>query len=188
MTETEIDRAAEIAALGLTADAVFVPFSRSRNKAEKSPSLNWRVTIKRNGREVLTCDYSEGVAHCPSYGTKPPAPWPQPVANWVPLATKAECETGFATKRFGFAWGNDALLDRSKPILPNPLDVLYSINMDADALNYATFEDWAATMGYDPDSRAGEAIYRACLEHGLKLRAHLGEAGLERLNVIFQDY
>lgn len=55
---------------GVTLDSVFVPFSQSRNaKAEDGKpweSLNWRVTLKRNGREVLTTDYAQGVAYAPA--------------------------------------------------------------------------------------------------------------------------
>lgn len=52
MSNDIIDSA--LADLGLTVDSVFVPFSRSRNKGEKYKSLNWQVTVKRNGRNILT--------------------------------------------------------------------------------------------------------------------------------------
>ena len=47
---------AVLAKHGITLASVFVPFSQSRNKGEKNPSLNWKVTILSNGREVLTTD------------------------------------------------------------------------------------------------------------------------------------
>lgn len=179
--DATIDRAAEIAALGLTVDAVFVPFSQSRNKDEKLPSLNWRVTVKRNGRDVLACDYSAGMAHCPCYSQlKGPK---TTLANDAMI--RAECEKGRAVFISGPLAGQARA---SKPILPDPLNVLYSLHSDADALNFATFEDWAASFGYDPDSRSAEATYRACLEIGLKLRAALGEEGLAKMSEIFQDY
>lgn len=212
-TET-IDRAAEIAALGLTVAAVFIPFSRSRNKDEKSPSLNWRVTIKRNGREIISTDYGAGYGHCPAKATKAPAtyqgkdrrrmdgtPYPgttssyrrpteaERLAEYLADWRAAECESGLAMEHDPFRGNADFKPKRDrKPILPDTLDVIYSLNSDADALNYASFEDWADSFGYDADSRSAEATYRACLEIGLKLRAALGGAGLERLNVIFQDY
>ena len=186
MKDVTIDRAAEIAALGLTVDAVFVPFSQSRNKAEKSPSLNWRVTVKRNGRDVLACDYGAGMAHCPSYNKPAPKAWRRPARMWPGMAAAYECENGFALGLFT-SWGGFRS-NREKPILPNPVDVLYSLHSDGGALDYATFEDWAAEYGYDADSRSGEATYRACLEIGLKLRAALGDAGLSKLAEIFQDY
>src|SRR5262245_61006775 len=70
-TATELsprERLLAVAAeLKLTMTAEFVPFSKSRNKAEKIPSLNWVVMIRRDGREVLTTDYMAGSGHCPSY-------------------------------------------------------------------------------------------------------------------------
>lgn len=60
--------------LGLDARFKFVPFSRSRNAKEERLTLNWRVTVTCNGREVLFTDYSAGVAHCPGYRRKLTAP------------------------------------------------------------------------------------------------------------------
>lgn len=73
-------------------------------------------------------------------------------------------------------------------IMPDSLDVIYSLLRDGDAIDSPTYESWAEGNGYDTDSRKGESIYRACLEIGLKLRAALGEAGLEKLRTAFQDY
>ena len=67
-------RKAEIAAtlesLKLSVDARFVPFSQSRNKAEKHKTLNWVMTVKRDGRDVLTTDYMAGMAHCPGHAAE----------------------------------------------------------------------------------------------------------------------
>ena len=58
---------------GLTIEATFVPFSRSRfaNTKDKPNvndlSLNWRVSLLCHGKHVLTTDYMAGVGHCPSY-------------------------------------------------------------------------------------------------------------------------
>jgi hypothetical protein len=224
MSDQTIDRAAAIAALGLTVDAVFVPFSRSRNKAEARHSLNWKVTVRRNGRDVLTCDYGAGTGHCPGYKVStPPAgyrardryrahgkPYPgstsshrrptasEALADFREEICAAECESGVAME---YNWLHSSgdfkpkrtrvsgeVSSRQVPIMPNAVDVIYSLNLDADALNYATFADWAETFGYDTDSRIAEATYRACLAIGLKLRAALGDAGLLELNTILQDY
>ena len=57
-------------ALGLTISAVFIPLSVSRNAASKDgkawQSLNWRVSIMRNGREFLSVDYSAGSGQAPA--------------------------------------------------------------------------------------------------------------------------
>lgn len=56
---------------GITVRAAFVPFSQSRNaKPDPKPgdlSLNWKVTLLKDGREVLTTDYQAGIGHAPSY-------------------------------------------------------------------------------------------------------------------------
>jgi len=172
---------AAIESLGLTIESVFVPFSQSRNKAEKMPSLNWRVTLKRDGREVLTTDYMAGPAHCPAYKRKQRAT-ERPNDRREEIAH--ECETGKTARR---AQAHGAILS-GKPILPDPLDVLYSLTMDSDVLDYGTFEEWAGSFGYEADSRKAESIYRACLEIALKLRNGVGDAGMARLREIFEDY
>jgi hypothetical protein len=159
---------ATAASLGITMNAKFIPWSQSRNKAEKSPSLNWRITLHRSGRPILTCDYSAGSGHCPSY---------KQGDNSINRSdmVRRECETGAA-------WTGRAR------ILPDLADVLHSLSSDADVLDYATFEDWAENVGYDLDSRRGERIYRACLDTALKLRAALGDDGMRALREAVQDY
>ena len=75
MTEKETQITDTAAKLGLTMTADFVPWSLSRNAGEKDPSLNWKITLHKDGRPFLTTDYMAGSGHCPSYnqhfGTEP---------------------------------------------------------------------------------------------------------------------
>jgi hypothetical protein len=96
-------------------------------------------------------------------------------------ALKYEAENGKRAPRVGLFSG--PALEK-----PSAADVLYSLALDASVLDSATFEEWASELGYDPDSRSAEKIYRACLEIALKLRAAIGDAGLEQLREAFQDY
>lgn len=182
--ETREERAAIVASLGLTVESVFVPFSQSRNKAEKYPSLNWRVTVLRNGREILTTDYSAGSAHCPSYKHDDKAETRHMVA-W-------ECEHGF--KASGVRWGGRPEAygatrgNVAQPIKPDSLNVLASLAMDSDVIDAGGFESWASDLGYDTDSRKAESIYRACLDIALKLRSALGDSGLQTLRNAFEGY
>lgn len=184
MTATQ-SPAQAVADLGLTITSEFVPFSKSRNakpsKRDGKPwrSLNWVVTLWRNGKPVITTDYSAGEAHCPAYKSniKPPV-----MKNY---AIDFEIENGYQAK---LAYGETYIAIKSKPILPDPLDVIHSLVADSDVLDYSTHEDWADSLGYDPDSRNGERIYRQCLEYALKLRAAVGESGLAQLRTAFQDY
>ena len=184
MEKTEI--AAILEDLKLTVDAQFIPFSQSRNKAEKHPSLNWIVTVKRDGRDVLSTDYMSGMGHCPAYNRKVPTAWGRPARMWQPMACAAECENGHDLGIFT-SW-RGFRHEKSKPILPDAVDVFYSLVADAGVLDAGGFEEWAAEYGYDTDSRDAEAIYRACLEIALKLRSAIGAAGLEKLQEAFQDY
>ncbi len=173
---TAID--AVISELGLTISSKFVPWSQSRNYKPNGKvtdrSLNWLVTLSKDGREFLTTDYSAGIAHCPSYKS---------IHLTVLDAEKIEFETEQGKRAIG-----DHYIFNGKPILPNTKDVLYSLLMDSSVLDYSSFEQWASDSDYDIDSRKAETIYNACLSIALKLRNGIVEDGLERLRVAFQDY
>lgn len=118
------------------------------------PMLKWEVTLRHRGDPVLTCEYSAGIGHAPSYPAR---------------ASYEECRTGFSA---GFP---------KKPILPDIQDFIQSICLDASALGYGCFEDWARELGYDEDSRKAEKMYRQCLQHGIMLRACLGSEKFDHL-------
>lgn len=199
MTPTEA-----IAQLGLSIKSEFVPFSLSRNNGKTKgrglwKSLNWRVTLFRNGRDILTTDYSAGVGHCP--GNKKPVPktWDRPPRMWVDAITKWEIENGFKAGTWT-TWGgfaaerraateeevNNGKRDRVRvAIEPSTENVIHSLIMD---IVDEPFEDWAANLGYDPDSIKAKAIYDECVEHTMKLRQWLGNDGVELLREAFQDY
>ena len=168
---------------GLTLESVFVPWSRSRSFVDGTPAhkrnLNWKVTLKRNGRDVLTCDYSAGIGHAPSYSAKMMG---RGFTVDDEAALLIETEQGFAASRIG------DYADRKRPILPETASVLSSLAMDSDVLDYRSFEDWAPELGYDSDSRAAEKIYRACLEIALALRNGLGESLFAKLRDAVSGY
>lgn len=183
MTATKESIEAIAAQLGLTLHSEFVPFSKSRNAGEKSPSLNWKVTLRKNGRDILTTDYMAGCGHCPSYkasvkelGSKD--------CIMRDEAIRRECETGHRA----LPVVGSVVRSMGMPILPDLADVLYSLASDSDALDSSGFEEWAEDYGYDTDSRKAEATYRTCLELALKLRNALGEQGLATLREALQDY
>lgn len=183
MAKQELEAAIDSLKLGMRSE--FVPWSKSRafKPAAKSVtdlSLNWRVTLTRDGRDILTTDYGAGVAHCPSY------PKGGRVSVDDDTAIRFECEKGLPA----FVGASGTLLTRAtrKPILPDTPDVVYSLTLDASVLDAPTFEEWADQFGFDQDSRKAKASYRACLEIALKLRAGIGEDGLALLQEASQDY
>ena len=184
-----------ITRMGITVESVFVPWSRSRSKDAKQPSLNWRVTVKRNGTDVLTTDYMAGMAHCPGYNKPVPSNWGKASGMWRPTICAAECETGMAMRASKWLAGAVETLggrpgSSGKPVRiePDMTDVVYSLVMDASVLDAGGYADWAADFGYDADSIAGEDTYKACLEIALQMRAAFGSAGLDELATAFQDY
>lgn len=162
-----------IAEAGLTVSAVFVPFSQSRNKGEKDPSLNWRVTLQCKGRDVLTCDYFAGSAHCPADKKK----WATPYDKREAL--RKECETGRTLKTRGgeVRWA----IANGPAIMPDARQVIASLLHDADVLDAGSFADWAADFGYDADSMKARAIYDECIAHAVALRAAVGPAMFDAL-------
>ncbi len=175
---------ATAAELGLTIKSDFIPFSKSRNKASKSPSLNWIVRLLRNEMEVLECEYSAGCAHCSGYKQRETYESKKAVAS--------ECELGVTFILIpgdGTTWENGRMPAwKSEPILPDLADVLHSLVSDSNVLDFGSYESWASDYGYDPDSRKGEATYRECLRHAMALRAALSSDQFDRLREACQDY
>lgn len=164
----------------ITIECAFVPFSKSRNATANGlggkpwESLNWKVTIKRNDKVIHVSDYAQGSGHCPASKRAWNLDSGKPDAYAKRQAVAYEIETGKIAKR---AWGHTPSMYGSAPIPgPNAVDVLASLGMDSDVINYASYEDWAECFGYDLDSRKGEAVYKECLQTALKLRAALGDA------------
>lgn len=163
-------------ALKITTTARFIPWSESRNKDEKYPSLNWAVDVYVDGRKILSdVDYMQGSGHCPAYQL--------PYRNSIDGSAliRKECETGKE-------WSPGGITSRRPINPPATHEILYSLILDADVLNYPTFEDWAATFGYDPDSRSAEKIYQQCLALALQLRAGIGEPAFSQLLTETEDY
>lgn len=183
MSEAREKLTAAINAAGLCIRSKFVPFSQSRRKDDKYPSLNWHVTLLRGTKEVITTDYMSGSAHCPAY--KNPSLFPgdkKAVDKYTTDKRIAEeCETGRAT------WNNFSR-GCGRKIEPDPVNVIWCLIGDCDVLDAGSFEDWAAECGYDTDSRSAEKTYRDCLEIALKLRAVLGDDTLRTLRDAGKDY
>ena len=215
---------------GVRVESVFVPWSQSRNRDEKETdwngkptnrprySLNWRVTIKRaywagaarnissaeHFREVVSLDYSSGIAHAPCYLQNPPRTNPEHAAYMKRLT--AEIEQGFVTLKAPTFYdsgvrfkmqpdpqykGQEQQQYRPKirvPIEPGAVNVLACLAMDSHILDAGGFESWASELGYDPDSRSAEKIYRECLEQALKFRAGIGDSALDELRDATRDW
>lgn len=189
------DLQATIDKLGLRVSSKFIPFSQSRNAAEKYPSLNWEVTLYTlspldgQRRDILTTLYSAGSAHAPSY--KQPSFGRRTVEDQErEMKVAWECENGFPALGFGYGSKREVYgaTAENKRLQPKALDVIHSLVMDSDVLDAGGFESWASDLGFDTDSRKAEATYQACLDIALKLRSALGDTGLQTLRNAFEGY
>lgn len=182
----------------ITITSVFVPWSLSRNSEEDKPSLNWRITLKHNGREIMTTDYGAGFGHCQSVdssGDRIAQRWS--INPEMQSQIRLECEDGKARQEVrggGYRIKTrpvmvEATTDGAQAIagrethrtMPDAADVLHSLLLDGSAIDAGGFEDWAGDYGYDEDSRKAEKMYRECVDTGLKLRNTFGDGLLEEL-------
>lgn len=180
------ERAAKIdallAELGITMTAEFVPYSRRKNQDDGHDGKPWECITHRchvtRGKVTLWHDeFRQGIGHLP-----------EPYSN----GQRRTLDRDTAIKNlieFGKTDGKGyPQCPRAQVEPPALRDVVYSIVIDSDVIDYPTFEEWAPSLGYDPDSRSAEKIYRKCLETALTLRSALGDAALSRLREAFQDY
>lgn len=180
--ELSDDRAFILEQMGVTMSAEFVPFHASRNKDEKQQSLNWRVTLKKGDREILTADYMQGCGHCPAeqrnnFNTPTINPTTEKRA-----AIAQECATGFEAK--GGMMGGQ--FKRGRKLEPDLVDVFYSLLSDSRVLDFRDFADWASDYGFDSDSIKHRAIYDACMADALKMRAAFGDKTMGELHELFE--
>lgn len=174
------DREFILSAMGATLSAVFVPWSRSRNKDEKMPSINWRVTLKYRDRDVIETDYMQGCGHCPAYNNPSKFPSGKRDQHVTDNRIRYECNTGFVTR-------TDGGQPKKKIDPPSVVDVFYSLLRDGDAMNCRDFADWCDEFGMDSDSIKARKTYDDCLAAGLKLRAAFGDKTLSELRDLFAD-
>jgi len=163
--ETTTETMETLNALGITLEAKYLPHD---TPAGETPKLRWRVSVRRNGREFHATEYSSGCAHSPEYKAN---------GGRVTAAVEAECETGI---RYG---------SRVGAAVPTPAlaDVVHCLLMDANGTD-ERFEDWAAELGFDPDSRKAERMYQACRDTAAALRRTFTAGELADLEAAFRDY
>jgi len=180
-----------IASLNFHYTVDFVPRSKvdpARLKEFEGPnnhlSLNWQVTIGtlsridgQLSRHAIKSEYTQGIGHLPGY--RHDDPYNKSVDGYAAL-TQA-CETG------RYPLGGRMIPVRAIPA-PALRDVLHHFVMDAEVLDYSSFEAYADSLGINVDSRTEEAAYRVQLSRALALRNMIGEKGLARLREAFTDY
>lgn len=73
---------------------------------------------------------------------------------------------------------------------PDIEEVLECLMMDAiEIINSSNFEEWAENLGFDPDSRKAERIYKLTKQQTKKLKTFLGKRAFnELLDYFYNEY
>lgn len=167
-----------------TLDVLHGPYPHN---ADGWNAIGYRVRLNYDGRAVCETDYKLGLGHVDLKSPKNRlaslsigegrmlAAWiRKPAANFA----DKDMQTAVAAK-----------LAKVQKVTPRKNDVLYALLADGAAqFDDLTFEDWAAELGYDTDSRKAEAIYRQCCEIGQAFIRTIGRESIQTLRDEFQDY
>ena len=157
--ETQTKQLADLCAeLGITAGARLVrkpldwDLDTSDGKTDwRDGAFRWFVTLAHEGRE-WGLDYWCGRAHATLHGKPMP--------------------------RRGLTIYERELAERDrrdcKPTPPSVADVVYSLCMDADALDMG-FAEWAGETGYSDDSIKARDLYLKCQDHAREAKRVLGK-------------
>lgn len=134
------------------------------------PCIAYIVCLSLNGREIWRGDYRLGVGHAkpfPAYERATDSRRCDFTANEENLchAWARKPYAQFTDKQL---WADTAAkLAKFQKVAPKLEDVTHSLLGDGSAyFDAQQFEDWAADLGYDPDSRKAEATFKACDEIG----------------------
>lgn len=143
----------------------------------KNPRLNWMCTLSR-GKRSFDAEFHQGYALIKGLPKTKDIYLQKEMIRLI-------CETGYMHEILE-PWQRPV---RSNKRVTEPLlkEVLYYLCLDAQVLNYATFEEWANEYGYEEDNRKAEALYRECITQSLKLSNLIGSTTIESLNDAYAE-
>jgi len=121
--------------------------------------------IKRNLIRIKKCERVEKNPNNPDW---------KDADHWrvvLSIGKKGDCRQ--MTTYFSMGYGH-------KGKEPKAEDILDCLASDSSGVNQ-DFEDWAADLGYDSDSRKAERTYRVCIEQARKLELFLNYEQYEEL-------
>lgn len=128
----------------------------------------WKVSFTKADKSVYETDYFTGIGH-------------RAVPTIQKHNYKRELENHHSS------WRNEITAKYAKPVAPCAASVLYGLTRDADAIEYS-FDDWAADMGIDTDSRKGLETFLQCQKIGHEMNKFFGRDGVATLRELLQDY
>lgn len=187
-TDTKAELQTYLDSLVLTYIPTFRPTPQPN---QKSPQLHWLIILER-GKERMTFDYHQGMAHVKGYQDYHKTQFDTRCAQ---ACYRKTCETGKLYRPSEHNPDNPWIEAGMQPA-PKLIDILYCLVSDASVRHYSTYEEWGPEYGYDIDSRKGEETYRACQKQTMDFLRVLGAGKvgrtsmdiLEKLEELYQDY
>ena len=166
------------AALGLSLHVISGP--RGEVRDDNWPFIGYDLQLRRAERVIWSGPYFLGVGHVKPLSYDDTLALPMGSRRALQMTPDEENCSHHWARRTNFNYKDSrtrelvastaAKLAKAQHVTPNLEDVLSSLLLDGSAyFDAQRFEDWAADLGYDPDSRKAEAIWRACDETGRAL-------------------
>lgn len=141
-----------------------------RDKGDNWVHDLWRVELKRGDQEMVVPEYRMGIGH-------------RRTKNGCQLQRRGNYQVLWDPKRNKIcthSWCQSQGSNAVKPVPPTLYDVLCSLKAD---LTHEVFEEWALSLGYDPDSRSALNTYLACQAEEVEFRRLMGD----QFNTLVED-
>lgn len=142
----------------LTIRSRFVPLSRSRGQSSKYPTLNYRVSLVRNGNVFEEVDYTLGHGYCINAEH----------STGVTPAIQEECESGV---------GRDG---RRRTLKPEQVFVAVALDTTS-VFDCRNFKEWCYELGMDDNSIHDRVLYDTAVRVGIALVATVGWETVQQL-------
>ena len=106
------------------------------------------------------------------------------IGDWQPEARHFKFSIIRGSGAVISGWYSQGSAHKAPPTLQ---DVISCLLMDTSDIEQ-DFEDWASDLGFDPDSRKAEKMFKACQKTGEDLERMFGVQELEDMRTMFEDY
>ena len=190
MTESETIQAnveSILEANGITMTATSIPNRTDGIKAFSNSAMHWQICFERNGYK-MAFQYSMGGAHR-MWSKSAPSKWHRLGKNpHIPNKPKTGEQLSYSQTMPGLPiLFHDFVKNNSEPMPPKVTDVLHSLCMDMDCLDYP-FEEWAENMGMDSDSISDKNTWENSVNQSIEARSFFGPVLINELRDAVQDY
>lgn len=140
--------------------------------------IAWSVEFS-SPRGKFRTSYNQGIGHLPK-SMQPP------FGKGMTVEQVERIRYSLSTGKLPGSFSGAMLGNKPLP-RPEVADVVGALISDASAADYATFEDWAADMGSDPDSREAEKTFNLCRNTALNLNRVFGPLVVEQLKPLTSE-